>query len=111
MGGKGQAGNTEYTPVARAEQAATFRRWALIEAGAYVGQFVGVHGFAGGIVIGRVYLRIANPTGAGAATSRSGTLSQRLGTVAALGIDRKSTRLNSSHVRISYAVFCLKKKK
>src|SRR3989442_11957845 len=30
---------------------------------------------------------------------------------AAAGIDRKSTRLNSSHVRISYAVFCLKKKK
>src|SRR5690625_6791593 len=26
------------------------------------------------------------------------------------GIDRKSTRLNSSHVAISYAVFCLKKK-
>src|SRR3989442_10922652 len=26
------------------------------------------------------------------------------------GSDRKSTRLNSSHVRISYAVFCLKKK-
>src|SRR6202521_5270025 len=25
--------------------------------------------------------------------------------------DRKSTRLNSSHLRISYAVFCLKKKK
>src|SRR3989442_153747 len=34
------------------------------------------------------------------------------GTAAALyGRDRKSTRLNSSHVRISYAVFCLKKKK
>src|SRR5690606_40295446 len=28
-----------------------------------------------------------------------------------LGQDRKSTRLNSSHVKISYAVFCLKKKK
>src|SRR5690554_7566489 len=28
-----------------------------------------------------------------------------------VGQDRKSTRLNSSHVRISYAVFCLKKKK
>src|SRR5690606_42035545 len=28
-----------------------------------------------------------------------------------LCIDRKSTRLNSSHVKISYAVFCLKKKK
>src|SRR5690554_7065026 len=27
------------------------------------------------------------------------------------GSDRKSTRLNSSHVRISYAVFCLKKKR
>src|SRR5258707_9794583 len=28
-----------------------------------------------------------------------------------MGIDRKSTRLNSSHANISYAVFCLKKKK
>src|SRR3712207_8764248 len=28
-----------------------------------------------------------------------------------LSIDRKSTRLNSSHANISYAVFCLKKKK
>src|SRR5690606_41618237 len=28
-----------------------------------------------------------------------------------LGEDRKSTRLNSSHVKISYAVFCLKKKR
>src|SRR3989442_10640573 len=31
--------------------------------------------------------------------------------IAELVLDRKSTRLNSSHVRISYAVFCLKKKK
>src|SRR2546430_7426801 len=29
----------------------------------------------------------------------------------AVGQDRKSTRLNSSHSQISYAVFCLKKKK
>src|SRR5690242_20972319 len=29
----------------------------------------------------------------------------------ALNTDRKSTRLNSSHMSISYAVFCLKKKK
>src|SRR5438874_7193920 len=28
-----------------------------------------------------------------------------------VAVDRKSTRLNSSHVEISYAVFCLKKKK
>src|SRR5690606_41038472 len=36
-----------------------------------------------------------------------------LGARAFLGhpLDRKSTRLNSSHVKISYAVFCLKKKK
>src|SRR5690606_39920119 len=35
----------------------------------------------------------------------------RLLGVALLGqLDRKSTRLNSSHVKISYAVFCLKKK-
>src|SRR2546430_14575619 len=36
-----------------------------------------------------------------------------LGLVSAAGLarDRKSTRLNSSHSQISYAVFCLKKKK
>src|SRR5690606_41802700 len=33
-----------------------------------------------------------------------------LGAAALLVGDRKSTRLNSSHVKISYAVFCLKKK-
>src|SRR3989442_11234695 len=31
--------------------------------------------------------------------------------IPSIATDRKSTRLNSSHVRISYAVFCLKKKK
>src|SRR2546422_7847227 len=35
----------------------------------------------------------------------------RLGGLAGVQIDRKSTRLNSSHGYISYAVFCLKKKK
>src|SRR6267378_756792 len=37
---------------------------------------------------------------------RAGTETDHVG----LGRDRKSTRLNSSHVEISYAVFCLKKK-
>src|SRR2546430_17331567 len=32
------------------------------------------------------------------------------GTVVVVGQDRKSTRLNSSHSQVSYAVFCLKKK-
>src|SRR5258705_4918057 len=35
----------------------------------------------------------------------------RLNTVRTPSLDRKSTRLNSSHLGISYAVFCLKKKK
>src|SRR5438874_13639338 len=42
-------------------------------------------------------------------TPRGLTICQR---ITGLGmVDRKSTRLNSSHVEISYAVFCLKKKK
>src|SRR3712207_7094571 len=36
---------------------------------------------------------------------------KRVGNHARLHRDRKSTRLNSSHANISYAVFCLKKKK
>src|SRR5690606_40316604 len=41
-------------------------------------------------------------------------IQQQQASAAILGVvdkDRKSTRLNSSHVKISYAVFCLKKKK
>src|SRR5207249_9302585 len=38
------------------------------------------------------------------------TSMSRSSLVLASSIDRKSTRLNSSHVSISYAVFCLKKK-
>src|SRR5690606_40421631 len=46
-------------------------------------------------------------------TTRLATKGQKDFTGAALAQakDRKSTRLNSSHVKISYAVFCLKKKK
>src|SRR5256885_5624141 len=46
----------------------------------------------------------------GAAVLRAGALAAADFTAADLG-DRKSTRLNSSHLVISYAVFCLKKKK
>src|SRR5690349_21867554 len=41
----------------------------------------------------------------------SGTVLDMDGNPVANATDRKSTRLNSSHVEISYAVFCLKKKK
>src|SRR5690606_39828355 len=40
----------------------------------------------------------------------AGERSARYRCVIAIALDRKSTRLNSSHVKISYAVFCLKKK-
>src|SRR5699024_11784664 len=40
-----------------------------------------------------------------------GDVQHKAGVFAAAKGDRKSTRLNSSHVSISYAVFCLKKKK
>src|SRR5690606_40315973 len=39
------------------------------------------------------------------------SLKSRLDITQLILVDRKSTRLNSSHVKISYAVFCLKKKK
>src|SRR3989442_2522139 len=42
---------------------------------------------------------------------RSGRIDRAEALAFADSPDRKSTRLNSSHVRISYAVFCLKKKK
>src|SRR3712207_7050236 len=49
------------------------------------------------------------------AGARPPAVARRLGAARAVGgvpvADRKSTRLNSSHANISYAVFCLKKKK
>src|SRR5207249_9111559 len=46
---------------------------------------------------------------AGVATLAVGLRTPMLPTEVASALDRKSTRLNSSHVSISYAVFCLKK--
>src|SRR3712207_8951058 len=48
--------------------------------------------------------RAARPSCSMLKAGRAESLSER-------GGDRKSTRLNSSHANISYAVFCLKKKK
>src|SRR2546430_7084401 len=57
----------------------------------------------------------ASQCGASRPRRRGDRISQRCCTcsqpVMALKRDRKSTRLNSSHSQISYAVFCLKKKK
>src|SRR2546426_6634097 len=46
-----------------------------------------------------------------AATSTNAEVGAFLDSLELAGADRKSTRLNSSHLVISYAVFCLKKKK
>src|SRR5690606_400011 len=48
---------------------------------------------------------------ADASSLRAGLAVSLTGGLVVLALDRKSTRLNSSHVKISYAVFCLKKKK
>src|SRR3989442_13223203 len=49
-------------------------------------------------------------TGTNGKTSSSHWIAQACGACGArTAVDRKSTRLNSSHVRISYAVFCLQK--
>src|SRR3712207_8553707 len=50
---------------------------------------------------------VAPPLGGQPADALRGPQPRHVGVVA----DRKSTRLNSSHANISYAVFCLKKKK
>src|SRR3712207_6890595 len=46
-----------------------------------------------------------------ASSSKSPISTSEAGTTPGHSVDRKSTRLNSSHANISYAVFCLKKKK
>src|SRR5690242_16145604 len=60
------------------------------------------------------FFGILGPNGAGKTTTLEiveGLRKADSGEVTVLGKDRKSTRLNSSHMSISYAVFCLKKKK
>src|SRR2546430_5014535 len=56
-------------------------------------------------VSGGVFYTYAAPGSEGATTTYTGDI------VNTRFVDRKSTRLNSSHSQISYAVFCLKKKK
>src|SRR5690606_19271298 len=77
--------------------------------------FVMVAGFTGYIFGPALlkWLHIDSPIGRGIGL---GTSAHGMGTAKAFeygqqeASDRKSTRLNSSHVKISYAVFCLKKK-
>src|SRR2546426_4181876 len=73
---------------------------------------------AGGLLRGVVHRNraVSDRTRAGLEEFRSAAAVERgaedrLRAVVRKGADRKSTRLNSSHLVISYAVFCLKKKK
>src|SRR5690606_41347239 len=63
---------------------------------------VGIERTAGGIDAPQQRRDVVGPRGRG---------KRGVGAGATPDPDRKSTRLNSSHVKISYAVFCLKKKK
>src|SRR5688572_26733184 len=71
-----------------------------------------IYAVAFGLAIGAT-ATVARRTGEkdmkGAASSAAHVI--YLGIIVSILIDRKSTRLNSSHSQISYAVFCLKKKK
>src|SRR5690606_41707589 len=60
--------------------------------------------------LGRL-LRCGDPGGGGAESGRGPDAVHPRRGRGPVRRDRKSTRLNSSHVKISYAVFCLKKKK
>src|SRR2546422_3173810 len=66
---------------------------------------------AAAIAVGRLVLGLALMALGQVLDGLDGGIAREFGLVSAAGRDRKSTRLNSSHGYISYAVFCLKKKK
>src|SRR3712207_7699692 len=72
----------------------------------YLGVIALVGRFVGGVNLGQE--SVGGPFG-GLESPRGLGRQGRQGFV--IEVDRKSTRLNSSHANISYAVFCLKKKK
>src|SRR2546426_2244660 len=74
---------------------------ALLEAGVRPSHIVGT---SMGAVVGAAFA-------AGSTYQRFVEMVRSLGPKDVAALDRKSTRLNSSHLVISYAVFCLKKKK
>src|SRR5690606_41797673 len=61
--------------------------------------------------LGETSINFATDSDRGGSTGFQAGSTFQAFTLAAALEDRKSTRLNSSHVKISYAVFCLKKKK
>src|SRR3712207_7819237 len=82
----------------------------------YTTLFRSVVGFTGGSIpevkVNRLLLKNTEVVGAGWGAYVLGKpeLNREIGAEVNRLADRKSTRLNSSHANISYAVFCLKKK-
>src|SRR5699024_12846939 len=69
-------------------------------------------GIPKGVVVGPGHYTRSRSSGGGSALSRGAhpfPVTPGESSPAPAGTDRKSTRLNSSHVSMSYAVFCLKK--
>src|SRR5436309_10738358 len=64
----------------------------------------------GGVGLDLIHRRVGVRSGRAARGRASAGAAAAGGTGQVRRRDRKSTRLNSSHVKISYAVFCLKKK-
>src|SRR3712207_8313929 len=64
-----------------------------------------------GLVVGAVDHRVRDAEGVPRAGAARAPAQELEGHPVQVGVDRKSTRLNSSHANIPYAVFCLKKKK
>src|SRR5690554_6987406 len=77
----------------------------------YTTLFRSLGGFEGRALRKGDVLPLNTPLRADDCASLAETLNETAIYLASSLADRKSTRLNSSHVRISYAVFCLKKKK
>src|SRR3989442_407561 len=89
----------------RRKMAAFVASWALVGAAYGAVRWAVLHPYAGWEAVAPVF------KGESPLTVRLTALAALADVVRLLLLDRKSTRLNSSHVRISYAVFCLKNKK
>src|SRR5690606_39496694 len=91
-------------------------KWSLVAIGAFAMEYANsdtLAGTPGNTAVGANALRGTLPASGntGVRNTAVGFGSMFVNTSGSGNADRKSTRLNSSHVKISYAVFCLKKKK
>src|SRR5690606_40840249 len=107
-----------HNPAGRVPEGGPHRTWCAVVEGGKEGRMGRRRGLPqlcpggghAGLRRGGLHRRGA-PRGIGGAARPARAGGRGAGLQAVSLADRKSTRLNSSHVKISYAVFCLKKKK